>query len=134
MHHVRRGGRPGGDGAEPPQRRGLQRGTNGVGTNGATAFLLAEGPVGYSREPTFIFHLPNLMLTPSIRNQRLHDDARGLVPGAPARGGMYISLSIHTYIYIYIYIYTYIHTQRSTRSYFKNRFLKIRTGSYFNNL
>ena len=31
-------------------------------------------------------------------------------------------------------IYIYIYTQRSTRSYFKNRFLQIRTGSYFNNL
>ena len=44
----------------------------------------------------------------------------------------------YIYVYvlciIYIYIYIYIYTQMSTRSYFKNRFLNIRTGPYFNNL
>ena len=34
-----------------------RKGTNGVSTNGVTAtfMLLAEGPFGYSRYPTFIF-------------------------------------------------------------------------------
>ena len=47
---------------------------------------------------------------------------------------IYVCICVYIYIYIYVYIYIYMYTQRSTRSYFKNRFLKIRTGSYFNNL
>ena len=51
---------------------------------------------------------------------------------------MYKTIKYYTTVYcnicVYIYIYIHLYTRRSTRSYFKNRFLKIRTGSYFNNL